>query len=169
MNRRWMGTCVGAVVALSIAMPQSSRLSAAPATPQDADPLSTCLETNRKLSVLFLVDTSGSLATTDPSNQRVTGLKLAVSSLRNLRQAKEAAADGGPGSFPVYVDFLSFGTGSKHSFDSSWSELGSDPTSEADLFKQIDTFKTQSNLPPPPKSVLKKPTNPFYPALQRGI
>ena len=33
----------------------------------------------------------------------------------------------------------------------------------------IETIKTQSKLPPPPKSALKKPTNPFYPALQRGI
>lgn len=49
-----------------------------------AQTLSQCVQTNHELSVLMLIDESGSLRTTDPLNQRVDGIRAALTGLAEL-------------------------------------------------------------------------------------
>jgi hypothetical protein len=56
-----------------------------------AQSLSRCVQTNGRLSVLMLIDESGSLAATDPFNQRVDGIRAALTGLANL---SESSVDG---------------------------------------------------------------------------
>lgn len=46
--------------------------------------LARCVQTNGRLSVLMLIDESGSLVTTDPFNQRVDGIRAALTGLADL-------------------------------------------------------------------------------------
>jgi hypothetical protein len=49
-----------------------------------AESLSRCVQDGGRLSVLMLIDESGSLAATDPYNQRVDGIKAALTGLADL-------------------------------------------------------------------------------------
>jgi hypothetical protein len=49
-----------------------------------AQTLSQCVQTNHELSVLMLIDESGSLRATDPLNQRVDGIRAALTGLADL-------------------------------------------------------------------------------------
>jgi hypothetical protein len=51
-----------------------------------AQTLSECVQTNHSLAVLMLIDESGSLRTTDPLNQRVDGVRAAVTGLADLSE-----------------------------------------------------------------------------------
>ena len=76
--------------------------------------LNECLEETETLSVLFLVDTSGSLKLTDPTGARAVALDTAVSTLRKFES-----------NFTVYVDFVEFGTITVRSFPEleRWTKL----------------------------------------------
>jgi hypothetical protein len=52
--------------------------------PSAADTLSACLQTNDRISVLFLIDESGSIKVTDPTAARVEGLRDAIAGLEGL-------------------------------------------------------------------------------------
>ena len=93
------------------------------------DGLTECIEEQRSLSALFLVDTSQSLRDTDPSSARVPALQSAVSAFNTLR-ASATATD----PITVYVDFLEFGTRTVRSFPDQpeWQELPSDVEEIAD-------------------------------------
>jgi hypothetical protein len=52
-----------------------------------AESLARCVQTNGRLSVLMLIDESGSLVTTDPFNQRLDGIRAALTGLANLSEA----------------------------------------------------------------------------------
>jgi len=52
-----------------------------------AQSLARCVQNNRQLSVLMLIDESGSLAATDPFDQRVDGIRAALTGLANLSEA----------------------------------------------------------------------------------
>jgi hypothetical protein len=56
-----------------------------------AQSLAQCVQTNGRLSVLMLIDESGSLVTTDPFNQRVDGIRAALTGLADL---SETTVDG---------------------------------------------------------------------------
>lgn len=74
------------VIAALGAMTQSS-LAAAPAgLSPAAQTLSRCVQTNHELAVLMLIDESGSLRTTDPLNQRVDGIRAALTGLADLAE-----------------------------------------------------------------------------------
>jgi hypothetical protein len=60
--------------------------------PPAARTLSSCLQTSDRLSVLLLVDESGSLDDTDPQNHRVEGLKAAIGGLVRLTEQPGARA-----------------------------------------------------------------------------
>jgi hypothetical protein len=47
--------------------------------------LSECAQTRRRINALFLIDESGSLKQTDPTNQRVVAVKSALASLQSLQ------------------------------------------------------------------------------------
>lgn len=49
--------------------------------------LAQCVQSNQRLSVLMLIDESGSLRTTDPGNQRVDGIKAALTGLADLAES----------------------------------------------------------------------------------
>jgi hypothetical protein len=113
----------------------------APVNAQAAEPaLQACLQQHRSLSVLFLVDTSLSLKTTDPDAQRVTGLQAAVRGLASLR---DAPATIGQSPLDIQIGFLSFGTRTVPSFpdrDGLWQEL-QDPDA---TIAQLDAFRTDN-------------------------
>ncbi len=65
-------------------------LTAGPAAAEELSPaaqsLAQCVQNNQRLSVLMLIDESGSLRTTDPSNERVDGIKAALTGLADLAE-----------------------------------------------------------------------------------
>jgi hypothetical protein len=71
------------LVALA-AMAQSCVAAAPPQLSPAAQTLSQCVQTNHELAVLMLIDESGSLRTTDPLNQRVDGIRAALTGLADL-------------------------------------------------------------------------------------
>ncbi len=110
------------------------------AAPEEATstPLEECIAEHHSLSVLFLVDTSGSLRDTDSDNQRVTGLQLAVAALASQRGAEESKGN----QFPVYVDFLSFGETTRRSFNElDWPTWGDLPVDATALIDRMGAFK----------------------------
>jgi hypothetical protein len=80
-----------------VALPASG--ASADSEPQE-NALQACVRTNHKLNVLFLVDTSQSLAKSDPDSARVVGLISAVSALQAI----------GGGKTKVRVELVEFGT-----------------------------------------------------------
>ena len=103
--------------------------------------LDQCLVEHHSISALFLVDVSGSLKKTDPTNQRVTGLQAAVGALSSLRLSSENSAN----PVEVFVDFVSFGTSTSRSlggYRPEWAPLEDDPTGLIDslnLFASANT------------------------------
>jgi hypothetical protein len=66
------------------AMPSCCSASATDQLSPAAQTLSQCVQTNHELSVVMLIDESGSLRTTDPLNQRVDGIRAALTGLADL-------------------------------------------------------------------------------------
>ena len=129
---------VSVALLLALGLSFQGLTAAAAASDVTALPLEECTKSQHSLSVLFLVDTSASLGATDPNNQRVTGLKLAISALAGQRTAKIAA--GTP--FQIFVDVLSFGTAARRSLESQrspWAELAED---NAPLLAEMDNFRS---------------------------
>lgn len=84
MRRLLIAFALGAiVVALT-----PGRAPAAPHLSPAAESLSSCVQANGRLSVLMLIDESGSLATTDPFNQRVDGIRAALTGLADLAETE---------------------------------------------------------------------------------
>ncbi len=77
----------------------------------DYNELQACINEQRSLSVLFLVDTSLSLRRLDPKAARVPALQSALRALDSLRQADTAE-----GEVAIFVDFLDFSTTARRSF-----------------------------------------------------
>lgn len=96
INRcHWPRLVVGLVGVLTLvgASTAIAPLQAQPAVAQQGDGLATlgaCVNTNRTLLVDLLVDTSGSLADSDPENFRVPALRAALGSLLSLTRPKGA-------------------------------------------------------------------------------
>jgi hypothetical protein len=88
-----LALCVGAESAFSAPPPET-----APA----ASELAGCVQRTNRLSVLVLMDESGSLAVTDPKNQRVEGLRAALAGLAHVA----SSSSGGP---PPAVEVLFLG------------------------------------------------------------
>lgn len=65
---------------------QACMASPSPRLSPAAQNLSECVQTNHNLAVLMLIDESGSLRTTDPLNQRVDGVRAAVTGLADLSE-----------------------------------------------------------------------------------
>jgi hypothetical protein len=84
VRRCFIAFALGAiVVALT-----PGRAPAAPHLSPAAESLSSCVQANGRLSVLMLIDESGSLATTDPYNQRVDGIRAALTGLADLAETE---------------------------------------------------------------------------------
>src|SRR5206468_156359 len=83
-----------------------ARAAPAPAEPEAVRNLRTCIAQTGRLDVLFLMDESGSLGGpgrngTDPTAQRVTGLRAALTGLERL-------AESGPNAPKVNVLMMGF-------------------------------------------------------------
>jgi hypothetical protein len=100
----------------------------------DYNELQSCINEQRSLSVLFLVDTSLSLRQIDPTAARVPALQSALRALDSLRKADTADSEVG-----VFVDFLDFSTTARRSFPESpqWQKLPSDISG---ISAQMDVF-----------------------------
>jgi hypothetical protein len=97
--------------------------------------LGACLAEERALSVVFLIDESASLETTDPEGQRVSAAKAALANLAAVDA--EARRRDDPITIDVYlagfsVDFVDRGDG--------WTTV--DAESRPVLFDQLDEFET---------------------------
>ncbi len=91
MRRPLLLTVIG-LIAFSTVVP-SARGASSPALSPAAQSLARCVQQNGRLSVVMLIDESGSLSTTDPYNQRVNGIRAALIGLANLADAP--AGEGG--------------------------------------------------------------------------
>jgi hypothetical protein len=125
-RRRAWAALVAAGLSFLAALPVAAAPAAPPAapaaTPTPADPgggaldrLAGCVRDSREILVLVLVDESGSLRKTDPSNQRVTGTKTVLSVLAGL-----AGAGGRAG---VRVDVALAGFSAGYTRLAPWTEL----------------------------------------------
>ena len=98
-------------------------------------PLADCLRSGRPLLTLFLIDTSGSLQQTDPTNQRVAGVKTALEGLASLQATtigKQAAQ------IEVQLDGFSVGLNPAP----QWTTLTDATLASVD--SQADTFASQN-------------------------
>lgn len=73
-----------AVIAAFAATAESSGATPSGGLSPAAQTLSQCVQTNHELSALLLIDESGSLRTTDPLDQRVDGIRAALTGLAEL-------------------------------------------------------------------------------------
>ena len=77
-------TAIG-MIAFSVACPAADA-DIRPAFSPAARSLARCVQENGKLSVVMLIDESGSLASTDPYDQRIDGIRAALIGLANLAE-----------------------------------------------------------------------------------
>jgi lysophospholipase L1-like esterase len=112
----------------------SRRAAATTQTPGVAS-LADCLRSGRPLLALFLIDISGSLKQTDPSNQRVAGVKTALDGLASLQSATTGKT---PPKIDVQLDGFSVGLDTT----TPWTSL--DRTTIDQVKKQADTFAAQN-------------------------
>ena len=98
-------------------------------------PLADCLRSGRPLLTLFLIDTSGSLQETDPTNQRVAGVKTALEGLASLQATTigKLAAQ-----IEVQLDGFSVGLNPAP----QWTTLTNSTLASVD--SQADTFASQN-------------------------
>lgn len=85
-----------------------------------------CVQTERSVAALFLIDTSRSLRDTDPQGERVPAIQASVAALDLLTRTETE----------VYIDFLEFGTRTRRSFANElpeWSNLEGRLTQVEDL------------------------------------
>ncbi len=97
--------------------------------------LSSCIQQDGHLSVLMLLDESGSLATTDPSGQRIIAAQAALTTLADLASTQVAGATP-----TVEVQFAAFGADFRAVTD--WSPL--DRTTLDDLVPVVASFATRN-------------------------
>ena len=97
---------------------------------ESSDALSTCVARNGSLSSLFLVDTSVSLQTNDPENERVEAIRSALSALAALHSSSEVT---------VHVAFMDFGAISRRSFPEGpeWTVVPGNPEEHAAIAIQF--------------------------------
>lgn len=120
---------LGAVIGVARPGPVSAQTA-------NATELEGCVAQTHSLSVLFLVDTSQSLQQSDPTAQRVSGIRAALNTLATQKEAADRSGEG----LDVFVDFISFGTGSYRTFEGQrppWAPL--DP-GDAQLEELIGGF-----------------------------
>jgi hypothetical protein len=101
----------------------------------DGDPLdglAACARDTGRLSVLLLMDESGSLPRTDPEAQRVAAAQTAVRSLARLGASPQVAVDLAVAGFSVDYGLVS-----------PWSELDGD--SVGDLVRGLETFRDRDD------------------------
>ncbi|HMI82073.1 MAG TPA: hypothetical protein VK480_09830 [Solirubrobacterales bacterium] len=84
MRRNLVLLAISAIVALII--PAGAHATALARLSPATQSLARCVQTNGRLSVLMLIDESGSLASTDPFNQRVDGIRAALTGLADLSE-----------------------------------------------------------------------------------
>ncbi len=88
MRRRslaWIAAGCAFVALGTVAVP----LAGADATDDTMSGLATCLHDQHALSVVFLIDTSGSLQSTDPGNDRVAAARLTLANLASLATIRD--------------------------------------------------------------------------------
>lgn len=127
------GLLVGVVAGLLVVTPS-------PAVAEGSfDGLAECVDEQRSLSALFLVDTSQSLRDTDPDAARVPALQSAVRALNTLR-----ASASGRAQVTIYLEFLEFGSRTVRSFPDipEWQVLPSDVEGIAD---RLSVYASRSN------------------------
>jgi hypothetical protein len=125
-----LALCVSTESALSVPVPETS-----PA----ARTLATCVQERHRLSVLVLMDTSGSLVETDPQNQRVEGLRAALAGLAHL------AGNSAGGQAPIVdVLFLGFSSEVSPPLDKThWQRVTQDALGSLDA--QAGQYATQNH------------------------
>ena len=141
---------LGALVSIGLTAPPASAApsrtprsthaqtaTAPPAPPQipGVASLADCVRSGRPLLALFLIDTSGSLQQTDPTNQRVAGVKTALQGLASL-QANGTTKH--PAQIDVQLDGFSVGLQQA----SQWTSLTG--SSVGTLDSQADSFAGQN-------------------------
>ncbi len=83
---RALAALAGLLVFSTGAVPAAGGAATAPASKYPAvERLASCVRDNHRLLALFLIDESGSLRQTDPSQERVKGLKVAFEELEQVR------------------------------------------------------------------------------------
>lgn len=127
-SKMFGGALVGAAALLTAGlMPDASHIEAGSPVPaqtgSDYNDLQSCINEQRSLSVLFLVDTSLSLRQIDPDAARVPALQSALQALDSLRRADSLENE-----VSIFVDFLDFSTTARRSFPQTpqWQRLPSD-------------------------------------------
>jgi hypothetical protein len=151
MNRRTVPFAAIAALSFMVAPGTSEAQDASPLD-RRFDKITDCIEARKaepggaKVAVLFLIDTSESLRTTDPLGERVVGLKAALAALQEtVRAAEEIAADSGtPPKVSVFTEFLEFGTTTRRTFpgEPEWLQMTS---SSGDLLARVADGYRQNN------------------------
>lgn len=103
-RRRWVACTL--ILVMAVATLTAARAEAASDASQASQTLGQCLQLSPKLSVVVLMDESGSLAGpngTDPANRRIDGLKAALSGLSRLTEGQPGQA--GPSVEVLLVGF----------------------------------------------------------------
>jgi hypothetical protein len=98
--------------------------------------IATCLNSNRRLLLTVVIDESGSLRTTDPTNDRVAAAKLAMSTFASLATTRAG------GTAPPVIDVSVFGFASDLTPALDWTRL--DNRSLARIDAAIDGFATRN-------------------------
>lgn len=89
-------------------------------TMQASTDLYACLDRLSSVSVLFLIDESGSLRTTDPANRRVDAMQAALKAFEALRKASQERRDR-----PIKVSAAFAGFGTDFVWRADWTEVTS--------------------------------------------
>ncbi len=85
-----LGAGVAGAPAASAQQGESASTSATDSTDATLEEMATCLRSSERLLLVLLVDESGSLRTTDPTNERVTAARLALRSFASLASTSVA-------------------------------------------------------------------------------
>ena len=117
----------------------ASCLAAGPASADVADDtlqgIASCLHDRHALSIVMLVDTSGSLKTTDPANDRISAARLAIANFASLA----AIEDGGA---KPKIELLLAGFSSRFDVIVPWTALT--PTSRASFDAPLNSFAARN-------------------------
>ena len=133
MRCRILQLFAAAAAVLALLLPSTAATAEDPdTTVSGSQYLATCMQSARSLSALFILDRSGSLAGTDPSNVRYEGLQSALTQLAQVRRS-----DGSELAVEVAVSAFDHRySGVNRVLD--WTRINDGDTSE-DIVKVIDT------------------------------
>jgi len=109
-----------------------------------SDTVERCVQTTGRLDVLFLLDESASMATSDPEAQRVAAVRAALVGLEEAFLAPSGDGDGGGETVPpeIYVLFAGFAVDYEAANDSNWLRL--DAESLPELSALAGSFATRN-------------------------